>query len=61
MRVDRAKQANLGFLISQVFAAYLLPNMKTKPDVHPNIENYVPGRHAARHLKSDVTPHAPET
>jgi hypothetical protein len=25
MRVDRAKQANLGFMISQVFAAYLLP------------------------------------
>jgi hypothetical protein len=48
-------------MISQVFAAYLLPNMETKPDGHPIIENYVLGRHAARHLKSDVTPHAPET
>ncbi len=27
---------------------------------HPIIENYVLVRHTARHLKSDVTPHAPE-
>jgi hypothetical protein len=30
-------------------------------DGHPIIENYVLVRHATRHLKRDVTPHAPET
>jgi hypothetical protein len=35
--------------------------LESRKDGHPIIENYVRVRHAARHLKTDVTPHAPET